>query len=272
MNLETTSALVSGGAGGLGGATCRRLAQLGVHVVILEPELPRAQQLADEIGSQAVAFRGDHSSEADVRAAIAVAQGLGTFAINVNAVGISIPTPAVATPDGVPHDMAVFREMIELHLMGPFNVARLCAVAMAGNPPDADGQRGLIVNTSSTAAQDGQAHQVAYAGAKAAIKAMALAMARDLAPIGVRVNAIAPGPIWTPRLAGASDELKAALTANIAFPKRFGEAWEYASLVEMMLRTPFLNGQTIRLDGAMSTPLTAMAPPVRWGGANSGEA
>lgn len=265
MNLEAASALVSGGAGGLGGATCRRLAELGVHVVILEPELARAEALAAEIGPRATAFAGDHCSEADVRAAIAVAQGLGVFAINVNAAGVSIPTPAVATADGVPHDMGVFREMIELHLMGPFNMTRLCAAAMAANAPDEHGQRGLIVNTSSTAAQDGQAHQVAYAGAKAAIKAMALAMARDLAPIGVRVNAIAPGPIWTPRLAGASDELKAALTANIAFPKRFGEAWEYASLVEMMLKTPFLNGQTIRLDGAMSTPLTAMTPPARRG-------
>lgn len=263
MDLATTSALVSGGAGGLGGATSRRLAELGVHVVILEPTAERAEALAAEIGPRAVAVCGDHASEADVQAAIAVAQGLGTFAINVNAAGVSIPTPAVATTDGVPHDMDLFRELIELHLMGPFNVTRLCAAAMAGNPADEHGQRGLIVNTSSTAAQDGQAHQVAYSGAKAAIKAMALAMARDLAPIGVRVNAIAPGPIWTPRLAGASDELKAALTANIAFPKRFGEAWEYASLVEMMLRTPFLNGQTIRLDGAMSTPLTAMAAPAR---------
>ncbi|MDE2597945.1 MAG: SDR family NAD(P)-dependent oxidoreductase [Sphingomonadales bacterium] len=268
MDLSRTSALVSGGAGGLGGATSRRLAELGAHVVILEPERRRADLLAAEIGPRAVVHQGDHTSEADVRAAIAVAQDLGTFAINVNSAGISIPTPAVATADGTPHDMGVFREMIELHLMGPFNVTRLAAAAMAANDPDEHGQRGLIVNTSSTAAQDGQAHQVAYAGAKAAIKAMALAMARDLGPIGVRVNAIAPGPIWTPRLAGASDELKTALTANIAFPKRFGEAWEYASLVEMMIRTPFLNGQTIRLDGAMSTPLTAMTPSVRRNGAD----
>ncbi|MDE2410142.1 MAG: SDR family NAD(P)-dependent oxidoreductase [Sphingomonadales bacterium] len=271
MHLEHCSALVTGGAGGLGGATSRRLAALGVHVVILEPETGRAEQLAAEIGPRAVAFRGDHTREADVlRAiAIAIAQDLGTFAINVNAAGVSIPTPPVATADGVPHDMVVFREMIELHLMGPFNATRLAAADMAGNAPDADGQRGLIVNTSSTAAEDGQAQQVAYAGAKAAIKAMALAMARDLAPIGVRVNAIAPGPIWTPRLAGASDELKAALTANIAFPKRFGDPSEYAALVEMMIRTPFLNGQTIRLDGAMSTPLTAMSPPRRKDGANA---
>lgn len=263
MNLEQCSAIISGGAGGLGGATARRLAELGVGVVIFEPAAERAEALAAEIGPRAVAVSGDHLNDADVARAIEAARGLGTFSINVNAAGVSIPTPAVADADGVPHDLGLFREMLDLHLTGPFNMTRLCAAAFAANAPDEHGQRGLVVNTASTAAQDGQARQVVYAGAKAAIAAMALAMARDLAEIGVRVNAIAPGPIWTPRLAGASDELKAALIANVAFPKRFGEAWEYASLVEMMLRTPFLNGQTIRLDGAMSTPLTAMAPPRR---------
>lgn len=263
MDLSRTSALVTGGAGGLGGATSRRLAQLGVAVVVFEPELERAAALAEEIGAGAVGFAGDHNSEADVLGAIEVAKGLGTFAINVNSAGISIPTPPVADAAGVPHDLDVFRAMIDLHLMGPFNASRLSAAAFAANEPDEHGQRGIIVNTSSTAAQDGQARQVAYAGAKAAIAAMALAMARDLAPIGVRVNAIAPGPIWTPRLAGASEALKAELVRNVAFPKRFGDPAEFATLVEMMLRTPFLNGQTIRLDGAMSTPLTDMSPPPR---------
>lgn len=265
MNLEECSAIVSGGAGGLGGATSRRLVALGVRVVILEPELARAEALAGELGDRAVACAGDHTNEADVLRAIALAQNLGTFAINVNSAGVSIPTPPTADAAGTPHDMRVFRDMIELHLMGPFNMSRLCAAAFAGNQPDADGQRGVIVNTSSTAAWDGQGRQVAYAAAKSGIAAMTLAMARDLAPIGVRANAIAPGPIWTPRLAGASDELKAELTRNIAFPKRFGQPEEFASLVEMILRTPFLNGQTIRLDGAMSTPLTEMSPPKRPG-------
>lgn len=263
MDFANSSAIVSGGAGGLGGATSRRLAALGVSVVIFEPELARAQALADEIGEHAVAFAGDHTRADDVTAAIALAQTLGTFSINVNSAGVSIATPPTADVDGTPHDMQVFRDMIELHLMGPFNMSRLCAAAFAGNAPDEDGQRGVIVNTSSIAAQDGQGRQVAYAAAKAGIAGMTTAMARDLAPIGVRANAIAPGPIWTPRLAGASDELKADLTRNIAFPKRFGKAEEFASLVEAILRTPFLNGQTIRLDGAMSTPLTDMSPPAR---------
>ncbi|MGE4306594.1 MAG: SDR family NAD(P)-dependent oxidoreductase [Novosphingobium sp.] len=265
MDWSTCSAIVSGGAGGLGGATSRRLAEMGVAVVIFEPDLSRASALADEIGNRAVGVEGDHNKDADVARAIGIARERGTFAINVNTAGTSIPTPPVADAEGTPHDMGIFREMIDLHLMGPFNMSRLCAAAFAANTPDADGQRGVIVNTSSTAATDGQGRQVAYAGAKAAIKAMALAMARDLAPIGVRVNAIAPGPIWTPRLAGASEALKAELVANVAFPKRFGEASEYASLVEMILRTPFLNGQTIRLDGAMSTPLTQMSPEARRG-------
>jgi 3-hydroxyacyl-CoA dehydrogenase / 3-hydroxy-2-methylbutyryl-CoA dehydrogenase len=265
MELQTCSAIVSGGAGGLGGATSRRLAELGVHVIVFEPELPRAQALAEEIGGRARPFAGDHNSESDVKAAIALAQALGTFAINVNSAGVSIATPATASPEGTPHDMRIFRDMIELHLMGPFNMSRLCAAAFAANTPDSDGQRGVIINTSSTAAKDGQGKQVAYAAAKAAIAGMTTAMARDLAPIGVRACAIAPGPIWTPRLAGASPELQAELTRNIAFPKRFGKAEEFASLVEAILRTPFLNGQTIRLDGALSTPLTDMSPPKRPG-------
>lgn len=263
MDLEKCSAIVSGGAGGLGGATSRRLVELGVGVVIFEPELARAQALAEELGDRAVAFAGDHNSESDVAGAIAAARELGTFSINVNSAGFAIPTPATATADGVPHDMGVFREMIDLHLMGPFNMSRLCAAAFAANEPDADGQRGVLVNTSSTAAKDGQGRQVAYAAAKAAIAGMTTAMARDLAPIGVRACAIAPGPIMTPRLAGATEELKAELTRNVAFPKRFGKPEEFASLVEAILRTPFLNGQTIRLDGALSTPLTNMSPPAR---------
>lgn len=261
MNFHEYSAIVSGGAGGLGGATSRRLVALGAAVVILEPFAERAEALAKELGPKAVAVIGDHTREADVLHAIAVAQSLGTFAININSAGVAIPTPATASADGMAHDMQIFREMIELHLMGPFNMCRLSAAAFAANAPDADGQRGVIVNTSSTAAYDGQGRQVAYAAAKAGIAAMTLTLARDLAPIGVRACAIAPGPIWTPRLADAPAALLAELTSNIAFPKRFGQPEEFASLVEAILRTPFLNGQTIRLDGAMSTPLTTFAAP-----------
>lgn len=251
------SALVCGGAGGLGGATARRLAELGMAVVVFEPEGDRAAAFADEIGG--IGAAGSHLDDAAILAAIKAAQAHGRFSLAVNAAGVAIAAPAVADPSGQPHDMQVFRDMIDLHLMGPFNVSRLCAAAFATNDPDEDGQRGLIVNTASTAAFDGQARQAAYAAGKAAIVGLTTSMARDLAAIGVRANAIAPGPIWTPRLAGAPEAILQALTANVAFPRRFGQPQEYASLVEAMLRTPFLNGQTIRLDGAMSTPLTSFA-------------
>lgn len=253
------SALICGGAGGLGGATARHLAALGMSVVIFEFDAPRAEAFAAELGAAATAAAGDHNDDAAVLRAIDTARGLGDFRLVVNAAGVAINSPPTADAQGTPHDMGIFREMMELHLFGPFNVSRLCAAAFAGNDPDADGGRGLIVNTASTAAYDGQARQAAYAAGKSGIVGLTTAMARDLASIGVRANAIAPGPILTPRLAGAPDHIKAALTANVAFPKRFGQPEEYATLVEAMMRTPFLNGQTIRLDGALSTPLTSFA-------------
>jgi NAD(P)-dependent dehydrogenase (short-subunit alcohol dehydrogenase family) len=149
MKLEQCSAVVSGGAGGLGGATSRKLAALGVKVVVFEPNLAHAKSLTDQIGPYAVPFAGDHNNEAEVQSAIVLAQSLGTFSINVNSAGIAIPTPATATLDGIPHDMGIFREMIDLHLLGPFNMSRLCAAAFACNAPDEDGQRGIIINTSS---------------------------------------------------------------------------------------------------------------------------
>ena len=261
MNFSGRSALVTGGAGGLGGATARRLVELGMGVVAFDPDADRATAFALELGERAVAISGDHNDDDAVEAAIAAARQLGVFSVNVNAAGFAIRTPPTASREGRPHDMGLFRDMVELHLFGPFNVSRLCAAAFAGNDPDHDGQRGVIVNTASTAAYDGQAGQAAYSAAKAGIVGMTLAMARDLAAIGVRACAIAPGPIWTPRLASAPEAMKAALIANVAFPKRFGRAEEFASLVEAILRTPFLNGQTIRLDGGMSTPLTDMGGP-----------
>jgi NAD(P)-dependent dehydrogenase (short-subunit alcohol dehydrogenase family) len=258
MQFDGLSAVVSGGAGGLGGATARRLVELGMGVVVFEPKADRAHAFTQELGANAVYVPGDHNDDRAVERAIAEAQRIGMFCVNVNAAGVAINSPPTASIDGMPHDMKIFRDMVELHLFGPFNMSRLCAAAFALNEPDEDGQRGVIINTASTAAFDGQARQAAYSASKSGIVGMTTAMARDLAEIGVRACAIAPGPILTPRLAGAPEALKAALIGNVAFPKRFGRAEEYASLVEAILRTPFLNGQTIRLDGAMSTPLTSM--------------
>ncbi len=255
MDLTSSSAVVSGGAGGLGGATTCRLVELGVAVVILDPGQVQAEALAGELGGRVRAVVGDQNDDDTVGRAIEAAQQLGRFSIAVNSAGVVIRSPATATADGEPHDLSTFREMIDMHLIGPFNVARLVAAAMASNEPDTDGARGVIINTSSVAAFDGQARQVAYSAAKGGVASMTLAMARDLGPLGIRVNAIAPGPTMTPRFAGAPQELKDEYVRNIAFPKRVGSAEEFASLVEGIVRTGYLNGQTIRLDGAMSTPL-----------------
>lgn len=259
MDLKKCVALVNGGGGGLGGATACRLVELGAAVVLFDPDAEKIEALSKELGSRAVAVQGDQINDDEVASAISAARNIGTFSIVVNAAGAQIPATSVASPDGVPHDMETFRRMLDNHLMGPFNVSRLSAAAFALNDADEDGQRGVVVNTSSTAAYEGQAKQVAYSAAKAGIAGMTLAMARDMASIGVRACAIAPGPIWTPRLARASEKLKAELVENVPFPKRFGHAWEYANLVEMIIRTPFLNGQVIRLDGALATPFTEMS-------------
>lgn len=260
MDLAGRSAVVSGGAGGLGGATARRLAELGVGVVVFDPNADGAAATAAEIGERAIAIAGDQNNDADVEAAIDAARRLGTYSINVNAAGVIIRTPRTVSIEGVPHDMDSFRAMVEMHVYGPFNVSRLSAAAFAGNTPDAEGERGVIINTSSTAAYEGQKRQAAYAASKGAIASMTAPMARDLADLGVRVNAIAPGPILTPRLAAAPEELKRELATNVAFPKRLGRGDDFALLVEAIVRNPFLNGQTIRLDGALSTPLTEMIP------------
>lgn len=258
MELAKCSALVNGGAGGLGGATVRRLAQMGMGVVVFDPDADRAEALANELGDRVVAVAGDQSVDADVQAAIAAAQTLGVYALNVNVAGAVFITPPVADANGTPHPMGLFEDMVRNHLLGPFNVSRLSAAAFAKNAPDVDGQRGVIVNTASTAAYDGQARQAAYSASKGAIVGLTTSMARDLAAIGVRTCAIAPGPIMTPRLAGAPPALQERLIADVAFPKRLGKPEEYGLLVEAIVRNPFLNGQVIRLDGGMSTQLAVI--------------
>jgi NAD(P)-dependent dehydrogenase (short-subunit alcohol dehydrogenase family) len=258
MELAKCSALINGGAGGLGGATVRRLARLGVGVVVFDPDGDRAQALATELGDRVIAVTGDQSVDGDVEAAIAAARTLGVFSICVNVAGAVFVTPSVADANGTPHPMGLFEDMVRNHLLGPFNVSRLSAAAFAKNAPDDDGQRGVIVNTASTAAYDGQARQAAYSASKGAIVGLTTSMARDLASIGVRTCAIAPGPIMTPRLAGAPAALQERLIADVAFPKRLGRPEEYGLLVEAIIRNPFLNGQVIRLDGGMSTQLAVI--------------
>jgi NAD(P)-dependent dehydrogenase (short-subunit alcohol dehydrogenase family) len=259
MELEGRSAVIAGGAGGLGSATARRLAAAGVGVVILDTNERQACSLVTELGDAAAAVTGNSSDDDAVAAAIARAQELGTFSIAVSATGVVIRSPRLVSPDGSVMPAEIVRANLELHVLGPFNVARLAAAAFAANDPDGDGERGVIVQTASISAFDGQATMVPYAAAKGAIVSMTLPMARDLAPIGVRVCAIAPGAFATPRL--ADPRVQEALAAEAAFPRRIGRPEEYAMLAEAIIRNPYLNGEVIRLDGAtrLSSGLTAQS-------------
>jgi 3-hydroxyacyl-CoA dehydrogenase / 3-hydroxy-2-methylbutyryl-CoA dehydrogenase len=171
-----------------------------------------------------------------------------------NVAGGGNPAQRTVARDGTPHDMETFGRVMQMNAFGTFNVTRLAASAMAGNEPDEDGSRGVVVNTSSLAGLEGQAGQIAYAAAKAAIAGMTLPLARDLAPIGIRVCAIAPGTMATPLFVRAPQALKDKLVGDVVFPKRMGHPDEFARVVEMILRTPYLNGEVIRLDGALRFP------------------
>jgi NAD(P)-dependent dehydrogenase (short-subunit alcohol dehydrogenase family) len=254
MDLTGRSAIVTGGAGGLGAATVRHLVGLGVGVVVFDRDLDRARELADALGASAVAVGGDVNDDAAVGEAIEAARGLGVFSLVVNVAGGGVPAGRTVGRDGTPHDKTAFVVTMEMNAFGTFNVSRLSAGAMRANEPDEHGQRGVIVNTASIAGFEGQAGQLAYGSAKAAILGMTLPMARDLAPIGVRVCAIAPGTMGTPLMLGAPEELKARLTENIVFPKRLGRPEEFALLVESIATNPYLNGENIRLDGALRFP------------------
>jgi NAD(P)-dependent dehydrogenase (short-subunit alcohol dehydrogenase family) len=191
---------------------------------------------------------GDSNDDDAVEQAIAAAQSLGVFSIAVSATGLVIPSGRLVGRDGAPMPKETLLANLELHVCGPFNLARLSAVAFAANDPDDDGQRGVIVQTASISAYDGQVTMVPYAAAKGAVVSMVLPMARDLAPLGVRVCAIAPGAILTPRL--SSPQAQDALLQDVLFPKRLGRPEEYALLAEAIIRNPYLNGEVIRLDAA----------------------
>ena len=259
MQLEGRSAVIAGGAGGLGGATVRRLSTQGVGVVVLDPDTERSGALIAELGDRVTAVTGDSSDDDAVAMAIQAARSLGVFSIAVSATGVVIRSPRLVGADGSVMPKETLLANLDLHVVGPFNLARLSAAALAENEPDADGQRGVIVQTASISAYDGQVTMVPYAAAKGAIVSMTLPMARDLAPLGVRVCAIAPGAFATPRL--PSPQAQELLLQDIVFPKRLGSPDEYALLAEAIIRNPYLNGEVIRLDGA--TRLSSEMAPWR---------
>jgi NAD(P)-dependent dehydrogenase (short-subunit alcohol dehydrogenase family) len=251
MELEGSSAIVTGGAGGLGAATVRRLLGTGLRVVIFDRDGDRAGALATELGDHTVAASGDVVDDDAVAAAIAAATMLGPLSVLVNVAGGGVGGGRTVSRKGVPHDKESYVQTLEMNATGTFNTTRLVAAAMAANEPDVDGQRGVVVNTASIAGMEGKSGQVAYGAAKAAILGMTLPMARDLSPIGVRVCAIAPGVMGTPLMLGALEHLKEDPALGVQLPKRMGYPDEFAMLVESIVRNPYLNGENIRLDGGL---------------------
>ena len=253
MKLQGSVALVTGGASGLGAATARRLASGGAKVVIVDRDEARGAELARDLGG---AFaKTDVTDPAQVEAAIEAAGKLGTLRISVSCAGVGW---AARTLDktGKPHDLELFQKVIGVNLVGTFNVLRLAAAAMSKTDPVADsgGERGVIVNTASVAAFDGQIGQIAYASSKAGVVGMTLPAARDLAPVGIRVCTIAPGIFDTPMLGALPEDKRAALSADVVFPKRLGSPAEYGAMVAAIVENGYLNGETIRLDGALRMP------------------
>lgn len=255
MELAGRSAIVTGGAGGLGAAVVRRFVERGAAVAVFDRDADGAAALAVELGERVVAVSGDVTDDAAVGAAIAAAVGLAPLSVVVNvAGGAAGGSSRTLGRDGTPHDLDAFTATMAMNAIGTFNVTRLAAAAMADNEPDADGQRGVVVNTGSLAGLEGQTGQVAYAAAKAAILGMTLPLARDLAPIGVRVCAIAPGTMGTPIMQSAPQTLIDGLVSSIVFPKRMGRPDEFALLVESIVANDYLNGENFRLDGALRFP------------------
>jgi NAD(P)-dependent dehydrogenase (short-subunit alcohol dehydrogenase family) len=249
MHIEGLVGLVTGGASGLGRATAEALLAAGGSVVLCDLERSNGAVVAKEMGDRAVFAPTDVTSEEDVRAAVAVAvERFGGLHIAVNCAGIGWAQRTI-TRDG-PHDMKIFELVVRVNLIGTFNVIRLTADQMSKQEPIGE-ERGVIVNTASVAAFDGQIGQAAYSASKSGVVGMTLPIARDLAGRLIRVCTIAPGTFDTPMLAGLPEPQRRALAEQIPHPKRLGEPSEYAALVRHIVENPMLNGETIRLDGAI---------------------
>jgi NAD(P)-dependent dehydrogenase (short-subunit alcohol dehydrogenase family) len=242
--------VVSGGASGLGEATVRALVARGAKVVIADMNRDRGEALAKEFGLSALFVETDVSNPEQVQAAVEAAAKLAELRAAVNCAGIAFAT-RVLDKAGEPHPLASFEKAIKVNLIGTFNLLRLAAAQMAKNPPDSDNHRGVIINTASVAAFDGQIGQAAYSASKGGVVGMTLPVARDLAKVGIRVCTICPGTLDTPMLASLPGAARAALAAAIPFPSRLGLPREFAALALHIVDNDYLNGETIRLDGAL---------------------
>jgi NAD(P)-dependent dehydrogenase (short-subunit alcohol dehydrogenase family) len=248
MKLSTTAAVITGGASGLGEATARHFAENGAQVTILDRDAERGPAIATEIGGHFI--QTDVTDEDSVAAAIKFAvEKMGRISACVNCAGIAYGIKTVGR-DG-PHPLDAYKRTVDINLTGTFNVARLAAVEISKNEPEPDGARGVIINTASVAAFDGQKGQVAYSASKGGIVGMCLPMARDLASTGIRVMTIAPGIFMTPMLAGLPEEVQQQLAEDVPNPARLGAPSEYGRTAGFIVEMGYLNGEVIRLDGAL---------------------
>jgi NAD(P)-dependent dehydrogenase (short-subunit alcohol dehydrogenase family) len=247
MQIQNGVFIITGGASGLGAATARMIAENGGQIVLADVQAEAGQKLAYELHGKCI--QCDVTTEADGKLVLQAALALGTLRGLINCAGVA---PAVKTvgKEG-PHPLDIFQRTININLIGTFNMARLAADAMIKNEPNEDGERGVIINTASVAAFEGQMGQAAYAASKAAIAGLTLPMARDLSQYGVRVMTIAPGIFETPMLMGMPKEVQEALGSMVPFPSRLGKPTEYAQLAKAIIENAMLNGETIRLDGAI---------------------
>ncbi len=250
MQIADSTFIVSGGASGLGEATARRLVAHGAKLVIADLNEAAGRALASELGARAVFTKVNVTSDRDAAAAVELAcEEFGSLQGVINCAGIATGERVVGK-DGA-HSLENFTRVIQVNLIGSFNLLRLAADAMAKQAPNAEGERGVIINTASVAAFDGQIGQAAYSASKAGIVGMTLPIARELARFGIRVMTIAPGIFETAMMAGMSPAIRASLEATVPFPSRLGRPAEYAQLAQAIIENPMLNGEVIRLDGAI---------------------
>jgi len=250
MKIKDKTAMVTGGASGLGMATVRKLHSLGANVVIADLNVQNGEAFCKELGSRAAFAETNVTKTETVQAAVDLAvEKFGGIHILVNCAGTGSAMKLVGKNG--PHDLNIFKQIIDLNLVGTFDASRLAAFKMQDNPPDENGERGVIVNCSSVAAFEGQMGQVAYSASKAGVVGMTLTIARDMGRSGIRCCTIAPGVFDTPLMALAPEEMKEAISNTVPFPKRLGNANEFAALAQHIIENTYLNGETIRLDGAV---------------------
>lgn len=250
MKMQDVIAIISGGASGLGAGTARRFVESGARLVILDRDDDKGAALATALGNRTRFFPADVTSEDDIRRALAyTAAELGSLNVLINCAGVGLAMRTTSSRG--PHPLDQFETVIRINLIGAFNVIRLASAVMAKNSPQGRGERGVIVNTASVAAFEGQIGQAAYSASKGGIVGMTLPIARDLARYGIRVCAIAPGIFDTPLLGNLPEDLRASLGAQMPFPQRLGEPAEFAQLAQQIVENEMLNGETIRLDGAL---------------------